>query len=274
MLYIKKQILRHALVFTVFLFATCPPAKADSPSKSASLLGFKVVKTYPHDTGHYTEGLVFLNGKLLESAGQYGQSGLYEVDLKSGKAVRSRQIDAQFFAEGIAAAQGKIVQLTWKEGTAFVYNLNFDPVRTLNYSGEGWGLASFNNETQLVMSDGTPILRFLDASDYHQLRQITVRDGGREVMRLNELEAANGLIYANVWLSDMIAVIDPADGHVVNWLDLSSLQNLFKKPDRWNPIDNVLNGIAFNPRNGHFYVTGKNWPALFEISIDGSPRKR
>lgn len=274
MLHIKKHTRRYAVVFALVLLGACLPASADPAPNSASLLGFKVVRTFPHDSSHYTEGLVFLNGKLLESAGQYGQSGLYEVDLKSGKTLRSRKIDERFFAEGIAVAQGKIVQLTWKEGTAFVYDLKFNPLRTLNYSGEGWGLASLSNDTQLVMSNGTPILRFLDGSDYHPLRQVTVRDGDKEVMRLNELEVANGLIYANVWLTDMIAVIDPADGHVVNWLDLSSLQSLFKKPAEWDPVDNVLNGIAYNPRNGHFYVTGKNWPALFEISIDGAQHKK
>lgn len=273
MFYLKKHLLQYALVFALVLLAPCPQAKADAPAKPASLLGFKVVKTYPHDGSHYTEGLVFLNGKLLESAGHYGASGLYEIDLQSGKTLRSRKIDAQFFAEGIAVARGRIVQLTWKEETAFVYDLNFNPLRTLSYSGEGWGLASLDKDNQLVMSNGTPILRFLDAGDYRLLRQITVHDGDKEVMRLNELEVASGLIYANVWLSDMIAVIDPTDGRVVNWLDLSSLKDLFKKPARWDEVDNVLNGIAYNPRNGHFYVTGKNWPALFEISIDRVPRK-
>lgn len=272
MFYLKKQTAHYALTFILVLFSAYAHAKADSTPKSASLLSFKVIKSFPHDITHYTEGLVFQDGKLLESAGQYGESGLYEIDIASGKTLRSRKIDPQFFAEGIAVSHGRIVQLTWREQTAFVYDLAFNPLATLNYGGEGWGLANMNNDRELMMSDGTPVLKFLDANDYHFLRKITVHDGDKEVMRLNELEAANGLIYANVWLSDMIAVIDPADGRVVNWLDLSSLRNMFKKPLTWNEVDSVLNGIAYDPRSGHFYVTGKNWPTLFEIKIERTKR--
>ena len=273
MFYLKKHILRHISFFALVLSSTCLQAQPAALTKSASLLDFKVVKTFPHDTSHYTEGLVFRGGKLLESAGQYGASGLYEIELKTGKILRSRKIDPQFFAEGIAVAGDRIVQLTWREQTAFVYDLSFNLVGKLNYSGEGWGLSSFDEGKQLVMSNGSPVLRFLDGKGYHFLRQITVHDGAAEVMRLNELEVANGLIYANVWLTDMIVVIDPADGHVVNWLDLSSLKNMFKKAANWNEVDNVLNGIAYDPRSGHFYVTGKYWPVLFEISIETPKRK-
>ncbi len=254
----------------LFLGTSMEAASRETP-KSAPLLGFKVVNTFPHDTSHYTEGLVFLDGKLLESAGQYGDSGLYEKEIATGKTLRSRKIEPQFFAEGIAVARGRIVQLTWQEHTAFVYDLAFNPIKTLSYENEGWGLASVGDR-EIVMSEGTPILRFIDAEDYHFLRKITVHDGNREIMRLNELEVANGLIYANVWLTDMIAVIDPADGHVVNWLDLSSLKTLFRKPAKWDEVDDVLNGIAYDPRNGHFYVTGKCWPTLFEIEIEPPSR--
>ncbi len=267
MFYLKKQLLWYALVFTLVLPNAYAQEKTGSAPKSAPLLSFKVIKIYPHDTNHYTEGLVLRNGKLLESGGQYGASGLYEIDIKSGKTLRARKIDPQFFAEGIAVVNDRIIQLTWHEQTAFIYDLAFNPVGTLSYDNEGWGLASVNKDKELVMSDGTPILRFLDATDYHFLRKITVHDGEKEIMRLNELETAHDLIYANVWLTDMIAVINPADGRVVNWLDLSSLKTLFKKPANWDDVDDVLNGIAYDPRSGHFYVTGKCWPALFEIEI-------
>ncbi|MES2488144.1 MAG: glutaminyl-peptide cyclotransferase [Pseudomonadota bacterium] len=270
---LKKQMLQPALFLVLISFGICAQAKNDAAPKPAPLLGFKVIKTLPHDSAHYTQGLVFYKGKLLESAGEYGESGLYEKDLKTGKTLRSRAIEPQFFAEGLAVAHDRIVQLTWRENTAFVYDLAFNPLGTLNYNTEGWGLASFNQDKELVMSDGSPILRFIDASDYHFLRQITVRDGDQEIMRLNELEEANGLIYANVWLTDKIAVIDPADGRVVNWLDLSRLQTSFKKPAKWNELDNVLNGIAYDSRTGHFYVTGKRWPVLFEIKIDPPQRR-
>ena len=269
----KKHFLLRAVIFLLLFLSLSARAAATEAPKPAPTLGFKVLKIYPHDVNHYTEGLLFHDGKLLESAGQYGASGLYEVDIASGKVLRSQSVDAPYFAEGIALAHGRIVQLTWREQTAFVYDLNFKLLRTLNYNTEGWGLASFNKDEELVMSDGTPILRFIDADDYHFLRQIKVHDGDQEIMRLNELESANGLIYANVWLTDRIAVIDPADGHVVNWLDLSSLKDLFRKTARWDDVDDVLNGIAYDPRNGHFYVTGKRWPVLFEISIDPVTRR-
>jgi glutamine cyclotransferase len=122
------------------------------------------------------------------------------------------------------------------------------------------------------MSDGTSTLRFMDATDYKALRQIVVRDGSKEITNINELEAANGFIYANVWLTDKIAVINPISGKVVAWLDLSKLKTMFSLPANWDSTDNVLNGIAYDPKSKHFYVTGKRWPALFEIAIDKLPR--
>ena len=269
----KKQSLKNALFIALVLLSACAHAKNIEAPKPAPSLGFKVIRVLPHDPAHYTEGLVLHDGKFLESAGEYGESALYEIDVASGKTLRSRKIDPQYFAEGLALARDHIVQLTWREETAFIYDLAFNPLRTLNYSGEGWGLTSFNDDKELVMSDGTPILKFLDSDDYRLLRKITVRDGDKEIMRLNELEAANGLIYANVWLTDMITVIDPVDGHVVAWLDLSSLRTQFKKPAKWDEVDNVLNGIAYDPVSGHFYVTGKRWPVLFEIQIDPTQRR-
>lgn len=270
----NKQTLKSAIFIALVLLSSCAHAKTVNAPNPAPSLGFKVIKVLPHDPAHYTQGLVFHDGKFLESVGQYGASGLYEIDIATGKTLRSRKVDSQYFAEGVALARGRIIQLTWREETAFIYDLAFNPLRTLNYSGEGWGITSFNDDKELVMSDGTPILKFLDSDDYHLLRKVTVRDGNKEIMRLNELEAANGLIYANVWLTDMIAVIDPTDGHVLAWLDLSRLQTLFKKPALWNEVDNVLNGIAYDPASGHFYVTGKRWPAMFEIQIDAPQRRK
>ena len=270
---LKKQNLQYVLFLALIFLSACAHAKTENTPKPPPLLNFKVIRVLPHDAAHYTEGLVLHDGKFLESAGQYGESGLYEIDIASGKTLRSRKIDGQFFAEGIALAHGRIVQLTWREQTAFVYDLTLNPLRKVSYSGEGWGLASINNDKELVMSDGTPILKFLDSDDYQLLRKITVRDGEKEIMRLNELEAANGFIYANVWLTDMIAVIDPKDGRVAAWLDLAPLRTRFKKPAQWDEVDNVLNGIAYDPDSGHFYVTGKRWPVLFEIQIE-SPQRR
>jgi glutamine cyclotransferase len=264
----KEHMLQHAIFFVLIFFSACTHARADDAPKPAPHLGFSVVHIFPHDISHYTEGLVLHDGKFLESAGRYGESALYETEIETGKTLRLRKIDARFFAEGIAVAHDRIVQLTWREQTAFIYDLAFNPIGTLSFAGEGWGLASFDDGKELVMSDGTPTLRFIDADSYQLLRKITVHDGPREIMRLNELESANGLVYANVWLTDTIATIDPADGRVVGWLDLSRLQTLFKKPANWDDADDVLNGIAFDPRTGHFYITGKCWPVLFEIAVE------
>lgn len=269
---IKKHMRRQALIFAVLFLGLNTAALSREAPKPASSLGFKVVRVLPHNPTHYTQGLVFYKGKLLESTGQYGLSGLHEIDLNSGKILRSRKLEPQFFGEGLAIARGHIVQLTWREQTAFVYDLSLKPIKTFHYASEGWGLASIHQEQELVMSDGTPTLRFIDADNYRFLRQITVRDGDQEIMRLNELETVKGLIYANVWLTDTIAVIDATNGRVVNWVDLSALQLMFKRTEAWSDVDNVLNGIAYNPNSGHFYVTGKRWPVLFEIQIESPQR--
>jgi glutamine cyclotransferase len=266
----KKQMLQHAIFFALIFFSVGVHSRDADALKAAPLLGFKVVHVFPHDISHYTEGLLLRDGKFLESAGRYGESALYEKDIASGKTLRVRKLEAKFFGEGIAVARQRIVQLTWREHTGLIYDLAFNPIGMLRYATEGWGLASIADR-ELVMSDGSSTLQFLDAENYQSLRSIKVHDGSREIIRLNELEAAGGLVYANVWLTDTIAVIEPSDGHIAGWLNLSALKTLFRKPESWNEDDDVLNGIAYDPQSKHFYVTGKCWPALFEITIDPPP---
>ena len=240
-------------------------------SENSIRLRYEVVRTLPHDASHFTEGLVFFDGNIFESAGHYGTSALLKKNPATGRIAQKRANLAQHFAEGLAILNNKIIQLTWREHTALIYDLQFHPLQQLHYGTEGWGLTSMPKLNQLVMSDGSSQLRFLDGTNFRELRTITVHDGAHEIPMLNELEEADGLIYANVWLTDLIAAIDPQEGRILGWLDMSALKNLFEKPKNWNERENVLNGIAYDPKSQHFYVTGKCWPAMFEIRIDRTP---
>jgi len=241
-------------------------AAADSAA-SAPLLPWHLVREYPHDPKSFTEGLV-LDGKdrLLESGGSYGQSTLAIRDLASGKIVKSVPLAPRFFGEGATIVGDHIVQLTWKENTGFVYDLQLNQVGQFNFNGEGWGLTY--DGRRLIQSDGSAVLYFVDPQNFTTDGHIGVHDGDTDIIDLNELEYARGRIYANVWHSDRIAVIVPETGLVERWIDLAPLKERFPKPADWDPQDDVLNGIAYDPHSGHFYVTGKRWPKLFEIALD------
>lgn len=255
---------------TIFLFTAllCANTSNANAATTAVTLGFSVVKTYPHDVTHFTEGLLWHGGKLYESTGLYGHSGLYEIDLATGRTLRSRVLDLRKFGEGLALSEGRLIQLTWKARTGLIWDLAFNSLGHFRYATEGWGLCTYDH--QLVMSDGSDTLRFLNADDFHVQRTVTVHDGGHAIDRLNELETVGGLIYANVWTTDLIAVIDPHEGQVRAWLDLSSLRARLAKPANWDERENVLNGIAYDPASGNLLVTGKRWPSLFEIRITPS----
>ncbi len=226
---------------------------------------YTVVAQYPHETSAFTEGLLVHGDELFESTGIYGRSGLFISDIHSGKLHRSSQLDPGEFGEGLALAGHRLYQLTWREGICHVYDLDLRLLKNFQYSGEGWGL-TFDGHA-LIRSDGTPTLHFHDPSDFHEVRSLMVRDAGRPVGLLNELEWVGGQLFANVWTTDRIAVIDPATGTVTGWLDLGILKQGFVPPSDWNPRDDVLNGIAYDPRTGHLLVTGKRWPTIFEIAV-------
>lgn len=223
---------------------------------------YDVVNSWPHDTKAFTQGLVFYQGSLYESTGKYGSSSLRKVDLQSGKIKKKIDVDAQSFAEGIAIYQGKIYQLTWTEHKAFVYDLkSFRLEGELTYEGEGWGLT--HDEHQLIMSDGTNQLRFLDSATFKATRTISVYDNDEPLMDLNELEYVKGEIYANVWKSDRIARIDPRNGNLLGWIDLKGLLPSGERPSS----EDVLNGIAYDETEDRLFVTGKRWPKIFEIRV-------
>ena len=223
--------------------------------------GYKVVRSYPHDREAYTQGLLYLNGVLYEGTGLKGQSNIRKVKLETGEVLQIRRIDDQYFGEGIAIVGNSLFQLTWQSEVGFVYDLaTFEPRRTFKYTGEGWGLTY--DGKRLIMSDGTPELRFLDPGTLREIGRLTVRDGGMPVDELNELEVVKDEIYANVYQTHRIARISPKTGRVTGWIDLSGLLS----PREAAGVD-VLNGIAYDAAKDRLFVTGKLWPKLFEIQL-------
>ncbi len=228
----------------------------------APLLQFKVVKNYPHDPGAFTEGLLFANGNLYESTGLNNRSSLRKVDLHTGRVLKEDDLPSQFFGEGLAILDGSLFQLTWKNGLAFQYDLHtFALKRRFRYAGEGWGLTVGDN--CLIMSNGSSELEFIDPKTFAVKRLLQVRDMGRPVPMLNELEWIKGKIFANVWHKDYILIISPETGQVTGWLDLSALRRQLP------PSAEVLNGIAYDAKKDRIFVTGKLWPLLFQIRLLG-----
>jgi glutamine cyclotransferase len=253
-------------IVATLLLLVLAVATADS-ALAAPLLGWRLVKEYPHDPASFTEGLVLDGkGRLIESSGGYGRSELSLRDLASGRKLKTVKLPPGDFGEGAALADGRIVLLTWREGHGYVYDTALKPLDHFLFAGEGWGLTW--DGTRLIQSDGSALLYFVDPHNFATLGHVAVRDGEQDIYQLNELEYVDGLVLANIWQTDRVAVIDPGSGAVRGWLDLADLQTHFPKPPNWDPADNVLNGIAYDPRSEHFYVTGKRWPKLFEIAVD------
>jgi glutamine cyclotransferase len=235
------------------------PRKTDGP---VPVYTYEIKNSYPHDRAAFTQGLIFRDGILWESTGQYGSSSLRQVELKTGKVLKSVPVAKEFFAEGMTVFGGKVYQLTWQEKRAFVYDAkDFSRVGEFRYEGEGWGLT--HDGESLVMSDGTSTLRFLDPATFAVRRTVRVEDGGRPVDQLNELEYVRGELLANVWQTDRVARIDPRTGRVTGWIDL---RGLLPASDTRGDED-VLNGIAYDEAGDRLFVTGKLWPKLFEIRL-------
>lgn len=221
---------------------------------------YDVVAAYPHDKNAFTQGLVFEDGVLYESTGLYNYSTLRRVELETGKILQLYSLPNQFFGEGITIFNDRIIQLTWQSNKGFVYDKNsFDLLQEFDYPTEGWGLTCDGN--QLIMSDGTATLRFLDPKTFEATGQIEVHDNV-PVTRLNELEYIRGEIYANIWQEDKIVIINPQTGQVNGWIDLSGMQDLENRD-----ASDVLNGIAYDAQENRLFVTGKRWSQLFEIKL-------
>jgi len=225
--------------------------------------GFRIINTYHHDPEAFTQGLVFHKGYLYEGTGLHGNSTLRKVELKTGGILKSHRLPIEYFGEGITIWQNKLIQLTWQSRTGFIYDLqSFRLLRTFSYPTEGWGITCDGNN--LIMSDGTAILRFLDPRKFTVVKQIEVKDRGRPVPYLNELEYIKGEIFANIWDTGYIARISPQTGRVLGWIDL---RGLYRLVDNGKRVD-VLNGIAYDTKNNRLFVTGKFWPKLFEIRLE------
>jgi len=223
---------------------------------------YEVINAYPHDAKAFTQGLVFHQGDFYESTGLNGSSSLRRVEIKTGKVLKRIDVPTQFFAEGLALLNGRLYQLTWQAQRGFVYDIDsFNKLREFNYAGEGWGLT--HNASSLIMSDGSNRIRFIDPDTFEVQRMITVQDGKSDITQLNELEYIKGEIYANIWMQDRIARIDPQSGKVNSWIDLSGLQ----PPEARSDPGAVLNGIAYDESSDRLFVTGKLWPKLFEIKL-------
>lgn len=242
-----------------------PSAAPQGPS-TITPSGFALVATYPHDAAAYTQGLTIDKGVLFEGTGKRGKSSLRQVDLASGKVLRSVALNPKYFGEGITVWKDSIIQLTWTSGHAFVFDRDtFEFRKAFRYTGEGWGLT--HDGTHLIMSDGSSRLRFLDPESFKVVRRISVHQGRTPIGDLNELEFVEGEIFANVWYNDSIARISPEDGRILGWIDLHKLWPAKERPTR----DHVLNGIAYDSQAKRLFVTGKNWPQMFEIRLDRLP---
>ena len=232
--------------------------------------GYEVVHVYPHDAQAYTQGLFYLNGVLYEGTGLNGRSSIRKVKLETGEVLEKRDIPEQYFGEGIVNWTDRLLEITWQSQTGFIYDLgNFNPRSQFTYPGEGWGLTQ--DGKRIIMSDGTPEIRFWDPETLRETGRIVVTDDGNPVAELNELEWVKGEIYANVYQTWRIARIDPGSGKVVGWIDLSGILT----PEEVRQVNvqsgNVLNGIAYDAKGDRLYVTGKLWPKLFEIQLVKKP---
>jgi glutaminyl-peptide cyclotransferase len=238
---------------------TIPPAGSRAP-----IYNYTIVHSYPHDADAFTEGLEFRDGFLYESTGLNGKSSIRKVKLETGEVLQNHSISRDYFGEGITFWKDELFQLTWISEVAFVYDAKtFASRKSFNYKGEGWALT--HNADELVMSDGTPSLRFIDPATFKERRRLTVTDAGVPIKYLNELEWIKGEIFANVYTTDYIARIDPANGHVTGWIDVRGML------PRQNDGNTVPNGIAYDAGGDRLFVTGKYWPRLFEIKIAKRP---
>ncbi|MET1112556.1 MAG: glutaminyl-peptide cyclotransferase [Allosphingosinicella sp.] len=250
--------MKRPLPLLLFALGACGASATAEPPVD----GYRIVREYPHDPAAFTQGLLYLDGRLYESTGLNRQSTVREVRLEDGQVLRSVSIPPQYFGEGLVNWGSELLSLTWQDGLGFRWNrADFKPTGQFRYEGEGWGLTQ--DGKHIILSDGTSQLRFLDPATMQVKKRVAVTYKGEPVERLNEIEYVKGEIFANIWMGRRIARIDPKSGKVKGWIDLSqlALENANGDPDA------VLNGIAYDAKGDRLFVTGKNWAKLFEIAV-------
>jgi glutamine cyclotransferase len=236
---------------------------------NAPVFGYKVVAIFPHSTESYTEGFFYRDGLFYEGTGLKGHSKVMAIQPQTGKVIQKLAIPPQYFGEGIVDWGPNLYQWTWQSNVGFIYDrFSLRLVKRFSYTGEGWGMT--HDKTAIITSDGSDTLRFRDPATFIETRQIVVKDGATPIKDLNELEYIKGEIYSNVWHSDRIARISPRDGHVIGWVDLTGI---LPADQRLND-DSVLNGIAYDAQHDRVFVTGKQWPSIFEIKIVNHANKK
>jgi len=250
------------MTFVLALALLADPAAAAAAPPPVERCGYRIVQSYPHDATSFTQGLFWHEGHLYEATGQYGRSRVARLDLATGKALAQTKLPSDQFGEGITRWGDQIIGVTWQGGVGNRWSIkDLKPAGTFTYEGEGWGVTMV--EGSLVLSDGTPELRFFDPATMKERKRVTVRFAGRPIPMLNELETIDGQVWANVWMTDFIVRIDPATGAIVSLLDLSTL----KADAGASGADSVLNGIAWDDKGKRLFVTGKNWPKLYQIAL-------
>lgn len=251
---------------------TTEAATPENAVNAPAQIPYTVIAEYPHDNTAFTEGLQYADGVMYEGTGQYGSSEVRKADLKTGKVLQSQKLDAKYFGEGITVLNGKLYQLTYKENTGIVYDAKtLKQLQTFTFpNAEGWGMT--NDGTNLIYSDGTDVLYYIDPVSFKEVKQVHVKDQYGPVLSINELEYIKGFIYANQWQADLIYKIDPATGNVVAIADLRNLRRqtgilpLGQATDETQP--EAMNGIAYDAAENRIFITGKNWPKLFEVKLD------
>jgi glutaminyl-peptide cyclotransferase len=249
-------------------FSACNPKEPNTPDtpdvNAPKIITYSIISTYPHDTSSFTEGLLFYKDKMYESTGEENKSKLIEVDLKTGKAIRSTSLAPQYFGEGIVIVNDTVYQMTYKNEIGFMYSLkDFKKIGEFKYvSKEGWGMTT--DGKQIIASDGTSNIYYYEPGTFRLLKTLEVTESGTFVGSINELEFIDGFIYANQWQTPYILKIDPTNGQVVGKIDFTTITERIKATYSYA---NELNGISYNPTTKKIYITGKNWPELYEVQF-------
>ena len=262
---------RHYFLFivTILLFPVfSAEAFQQSSGGNVQKYDWRVVRVFSHDSTAFTQGLIFRDGYLYESTGRRGQSEIRKIDLETGKNLQRYALDDEYFGEGLTAWKDQLIQLTLSSGIGFVYDIHtFEKQRTFQIEGDAWGLT--NNAKELIMSDGSSILWFLDPETFQIVRRITVQENGEPVSKLNELEMIGDRIFANRLFTSEILMIDPDNGEVTGRIDLKRLETSVKA----NHSVNVMNGIAYDSKSHRIFITGKLWPHMYEIKLKAESQK-